>query len=151
MVFGNPLGQILSISMRKRKFIKKIHTVKEIGPVSLFQKYDLDRWKMVHVFAIPSVRSSQYQCVCKILSKIFLMIQYLWAISLFQNLDLGKASTDEKWHLAIPWARSCQNQFVCKIPSKYSIRFKRSVSFFPELGPQQSLNRWQTAFGNPFA
>ena len=35
--------------------------------------------------------------------------------SVFQNLALGKASTDDKCHFAIPWATSCQYQYVCKI------------------------------------
>ena len=37
----------------------------------------------------------------------------LGPVSLFQNWDLGKASTDDKWHLTISWARSCQYLCVC--------------------------------------
>ena len=69
--------------MRMQNFIKIVHTVQEIGPVSLF----------------------------------------------FQNLELGKASTDEKWHLAIPWAISCQYQYVCKALSKYSVWLKSYGQF----------------------
>ena len=32
----------------------------------------------------------------------------------FQNLNLGKTSTNPKYHLAISWATSCQYQYVCK-------------------------------------
>ena len=34
-------------------------------------------------------------------------VQEIGPFSLFQNLELGKASTDEKCHFAISWARSC--------------------------------------------
>ena len=43
----------------------------------------------------------------------------------FQNLNLGKTSTNLKCHLTIPWATSCQYQCVCKISSQYSTQFKR--------------------------
>ena len=33
----------------------------------------------------------------------------------FQNLNLGKTSTNNKCHLNISWATSCQYQCVCKI------------------------------------
>ena len=49
---------------------------------------------------------------------IFQSVQEIEPFSLFQNLALGKASTDDKCHFAIPWARSCQHQIVCKILSK---------------------------------
>ena len=35
----------------------------------------------------------------------------------FQNLNLGKSSTNPKCHLTISWATSCQYQCVCKISS----------------------------------
>ena len=44
---------------------------------------------------------------------------------LFQNLNLGKTSTNPKCHLAISWATSCQYQCVCKVSSQYSTQFKR--------------------------
>ena len=43
----------------------------------------------------------------------------------FQNLNLGKTSTNPKCHLTTSWATSCQYQCVCKILSQYSIQFKR--------------------------
>ena len=47
----------------------------------------------------------------------------------FQNLNLGKTSTNPKCHLTISWATSCQYQCVCKISSKYSTQFKRSCHY----------------------
>ena len=38
---------------------------------------------------------------------IFHSLQEIGPFSLFQNLELGKASTDEKCHFAVSWARSC--------------------------------------------
>ena len=43
----------------------------------------------------------------------------------FQNLNLGKTSTNPKCHLTISWATSWQYQCVCKISSQYSTQFKR--------------------------
>ena len=43
----------------------------------------------------------------------------------FQNLNLGKTSTNPKCYLTISWATSCQYQCVCKISSHYSTQFKR--------------------------
>ena len=54
--------------------------------------------------------------------KIFYSISEIGLFSHFQNLALGKASTDDKCHFAIPWTRSCRYQYVCKILSKYSKR-----------------------------
>ena len=51
----------------------------------------------------------------------------------FQNLNLGKTSTNPKCHLTISLATSCQCQCVCKISSQYSSHFKRGP-FFLELG-----------------
>ena len=48
----------------------------------------------------------------------------------FQNLNLGKTSTNPKCHLTISWATSCQYQRVCKISSQYSTQFKR-YGLFP--------------------
>ena len=62
--------------------------------------------------------------VYKKVYQIFHSVQEIEPFSLFQNLALGKASTDDKCHFAIPWARSFQHQIVCKILSKYSKRFE---------------------------
>ena len=48
-------------------------------------------------------------------------------VSLFQNLALGKASTDDKCHIAIPWTRYFQHEIVCKffqnIPNGLIVNF----------------------------
>ena len=45
---------------------------------------------------------------------IFHSVQEIGPFSLFQNLELGKTSTNEKCHFAISWARSCQYQCLRK-------------------------------------
>ena len=47
----------------------------------------------------------------------------------FQNLNLGKTSTNPKCHLTISCTTPCQYQCVCKISSQYSTQFKRYGHF----------------------
>ena len=61
------------------------------------------------------------------------------AIFTFQNLELGKASIDEKWHFTISWARSCQYQ--CLRSSK-SIKIFHSVK---EIRPFHFFRIWRSA------
>ena len=75
-------------------------------------------------------RACQYQCVC-----IFLFHNIPHRsrdrVSFFLNLDVGKASTNGKWHLTIPWTRYHQHQCVrvriCF--SKYSLWFNSYGQF----------------------
>ena len=60
---------------------------------------------------------------------IFFTVQDIGPFSLFQNLELGKAATDEKCHFAIYWARSCQYQCLRYSLSKCSTQFKRYGHF----------------------
>ena len=60
---------------------------------------------------------------------IFFTVLELGPFSLFQNLELGKASTDKKCQFTISWARSCQYQCLRKSLSNYSTQFKRWVHF----------------------
>ena len=45
------------------------------------------------------------------------------SFTVFQDLNLGNASANSKWHLTISWATSCQYQCVCKISSQQSTYF----------------------------
>ena len=71
---------------------------------------------------------------------IFFAVLEMGPFSLFQNLELGKASTDKKCQFSISWARSCQYQCVCKILSKYSKRFK-NYRHFSRTGRGQNLHK----------
>ena len=81
--------------------------------------------------------------------KIFHSVQEIGPFSLFQNLALGKTSTDDKCHFAIPWARSFQHQIVYKlffqnIPNGLRVKFH----FFSEFEPRQNLDQFQMSFDN---
>ena len=78
--------------------------------------------------------------------KIFHSVQEIGPFSLFQNLNLGNASANPKWHLATSWATSCQYHCVCKILSKYSKRFKSEISMFSKFEPRQNLDQSQMSF-----
>ena len=110
------------------------HSVQEIRPFSLFQNLALDKastddkchFAIVSLFSefetwqnlIQSYMSchnlmgyilSISICVQNFIT-IFHSFQEIAPLSLFQNLELGKASTNEKCHFAISLARSCQYQ-----------------------------------------
>ena len=63
----------------------------------------------------------------------------------FQNLNLGKTSTNPKCHLAITWATSCQYQCVCKISSLplvgISSDARKLVSF--DIPTRDNIHRYQ--------
>ena len=61
-----------------------------------------------------------------------IMVQELEPVSLFQNFDLGKASTYEKWHLAIRSDTSYRNQ---------CIQESWPIFTFSQYGPRQSLDQ----------
>ena len=72
--------------------------------------------------------------------KIFHSVQEIGLFSPFQNLALGKATTNDKCNFAISWTRCRQYQCVCKILSKYSKRFK-SYRHFSRTGRRQNLHK----------
>ena len=119
MSFDNLMGYILPISMCMQNFITIFHSVQEIAPLSLYQNLELGKAstdEKCH-FAISWARSCQYHVYAKVnimfmqkFIKIFHSVQEIGPFLLFQNLALGKASTDEKCHFAISWARYCQYQ-----------------------------------------
>ena len=55
-----------------------------------------------YIFSIP-------MCVQNFIT-IFHSVQEIGPFSVFQNLELGKTSPDEKWYFTISWARSCHYQ-----------------------------------------
>ena len=154
------------ISFFTQKSIKIFHSVQEIRPVSLFQNLALDKasndekchFAIVSLFSEfePRQKLSQSQMsfdnlMGRILSisictqnfiTIFHSVQEITPLSLFQNLEHGKASTNEKCHFAISWARSCQYQNLRNSLSKCSTRFRDMAIFtFSEFGARQSLDQ----------
>ena len=138
--------------MGMQNFIKIYQKVQGIGPVSLFfsefePRQNLDLSKISFDNLIGYILSIS-MCMQNF-STLFFTVLELGPFSLFQNLAVGKASTDDKCHFAIPWARSFQHQIVCKVLSKY-IYSKRFVNFhfFPEFEPRQNLDQSQMSFDN---
>ena len=138
--------------MFTQKSIKIFHSVQE--PFSLFQNLALGKASTddkCH-FAIVSLFFSEFEprqelnqsqmsfdnlmgyilsismCMQNFIT-IFHSAQEIAPLSLFQNLELGKVSIDEKCHFAFLWARSCQYQCLRKSLSKYSTQFKRYGHF----------------------
>ena len=148
--------------------IKIFHSVQEIGTFSLFQNLalgkasidDKSHFAIVLLFSEfePRLKLNQSQmsfdnlmryilsismCMQNFIT-IFHSVQEMAPLSIFQNLELGKASTNEKFHSAIFLARSCQYQCLRNSLSKYSTQFKRYGHFsftFSEFGTRQSLDR----------
>ena len=129
MSVRNLLGQILSISMFTQKFIKIFPTVQEIGPFSLFRIWHSAKPQpMINVILqFPGLDVFNIKLSAKFYQNIpnGLRVKFLF----FQNLNLGKTSTNPKCLLTISRATSCQYQCVCKISSRYSTQFKRQGHF----------------------
>ena len=60
---------------------------------------------------------------------IFFTVLEVGPFSLFQNLELGKASTDEKCHFVIFWARSCQYQCLRKFYQNIPLSLRDRANF----------------------
>ena len=149
-----------------QNFITIFHSVQEIGPFSLFQNLELGKtstedkchFAIVSLFSEfePRQKLNQSQmsfdnlmgyilsismCMQNFIT-ILHSVQEKAPLSLFQNLELGKASTNEKCHFATSWARSCQYQCLRKSLSKYSTQLRdRAIFTFSEFGARQSLDR----------
>ena len=114
-----------------QNLITIFHSVQEIRPFSLFQNLahgtastdDKCHFAIVSLFSEfePRQKLNQSQisfdnlmeyilsismCMQNFIT-IFHSVQEVASLSLFQDLELGKASTDEKCHFAISSARSC--------------------------------------------
>ena len=59
----------------------------------------------------------------------FTFYQEIAPLSLSQNLELDKASNNEKCHFVISWARFCQYSCLRNSLSKYSTQFKGKCHF----------------------
>ena len=88
-------------------------------------------------------------------TKIVHSVQEIGPFSLFQNLALGKASTDVKCHFAILWPRSFQHQIVAMFTQKFikifhSVQEKGLFSLFQNFKPRPIKNVISQSFGLDF-
>ena len=125
MSFDNLIGYILSISMCMENFITIFFTVQEIGPFHFFRIWRSAKPRpMINVI----LQFLELDLVnINVSAKLYQNIPNGLRVKFhcFQNLKLGKTSTNPKCHLSISRATSCQYQCVCKISSQYSTQFKR--------------------------
>ena len=153
-VISHPLGLDLVNINVYAKFIKILHSVQETGLFLLFQNLNLGnasanpKWHLT----IPRATSCQYHfnriwrsAKPRPIINVILQFLELDLVNInvsanfyqnspndlrdkfhrFQDLDLGKTSTNPKCHLTISLATSCQYQCVCKVSSQFSTQFKR--------------------------
>ena len=108
------------MSMGRQSFIKIYQKVQGIGPVSLFSEFEprqnLDLSQISFDSLIGYILSIS-MCMQNFIIIFFIVLE-IGSFSLFQNLELGKASTDKKCQFAISWARSCQYKCLRKSLSK---------------------------------
>ena len=139
--FDNLIGYILSISMCMQNFSTLFFTFLELGLFSLFQNLAVVKFLGLDLFNIK-------------LSAKFYQNTYIPNGSLiftfFQNLNLGKTSTNPKCHLTISWATSCQYTNVyAKFHHNIPLSSKdRAIFIFSEFGTRQNLDRWKMTFHN---
>ena len=152
--------------MFTQKSINIFHSVQEIRPFSLLQNLALGKastdnkchFAIVSLFSEfePRQKLNQSQmsfdhlmgyilsismCMQNFII-IFHSVQEIAPLSHFQNLQLGKASTNQKCHFAISWARSCQYQCLRHSLSNIPLSLRDSAIFtFSEFGARQSLDR----------
>ena len=152
--------------MFAQKSIKIFRSVQEIRPFSLFQNLALGKastddnchFAIISLFSEfePRQKLNQSQvsfdnligyilsismCMQKFII-IFHSAQEIAPLSLFQNLELGKASTNEKCHFAISWARFCQYQCLHNSYQNIPLSLRdRAIFTFSEFGARQSLDR----------
>ena len=125
MSFDYLMGYIMSISMSMQNVISIFHSVQEIGRFNFFRIWSSAKPRPLKNVISQSLGLDLVNI--NVYAKVYQNIplsQETGLCSLFQNLNLGNASANPKWHLTISWATSCQYQCVCKILSKYSKRFK---------------------------
>ena len=121
----------MSIVIGMQNCIKVYQKVQGIGQVSLFSEFETRQNLDLSQMSFDSLIGyslSISMCMQNFIT-IFFTVLEIGPYSLFQNLELGKASTDEKLSFAISWARSCQYQCLRKRLSKYSTQFKRYGHF----------------------
>ena len=73
---------------------------------------------------------------------IFHSVQEIGPFSLFQNLELGKASTDEKYHVTISWVDLVNINVYAKVYQNIPLSSRdRAIFPFSEFEPRQHLGQ----------
>ena len=133
---------LLSMSMFMQKFIKIFHTVQAIGPFFFFRIWHSAKPQpMIHVI-LQFLELDLFNI--KLFAKFYQNIPNGLRVKFhfFQSLNLGKTSTNSKYHLTISRAKSCQYQCVCKFHYNIPLNSRaRPIFTFSEFGARQNLDR----------
>ena len=138
MSFDNLMGHILSISMCMQNFITIFDLVCLRNSLS---KYSTQFKRQSHFHFFRIWRSAKPRPMINVIlqfleldlvninvsAKFYQNIPNCLRVKYhcFQNLNLGKTSTNPKCHLTISRATSYYYQCICNISSQYSTQFKR--------------------------
>ena len=134
----------MSIVMGMQNFIKLYQKVQGIEPVLLFSEFEprqnLDLSQILFDNLIGYILSIS-MCMQNF-STIFFTVLEVGPFSLFEDLELGKASTDKKCQFAVSWARYCQFQCLRKSFQNIPLSSRdRAIFAFSEFDNWQSLDR----------
>ena len=133
----------MSIVTGMQNLIKIYQKVQGIGPVSLFSEFEPRQNLNLSLISFDNLIGyilSISMCMQNFITIFFTGLE-IGSFSLFQNLELGKASTYKKCQFAISSARSCQYQCLRKSLSNIPLSSRdRSIFIFSEFGARQSLD-----------
>ena len=129
-------------------FITIFFTVLEIGPFSLFQNLALGKASTDKNVILQFLGLDLFNI--KLSAKFYQNIPNGLIVNFFQNLNLGKTSTNPKCDLTISWATSCQ---YTNVYAKFHHNILLSsrdgpFSLFSEFGARQNLDRRKMSFRN---
>ena len=135
--------------MFTHKFIKIFHSVQEIELFSLFQSLALGKPRPMINVILQFLGLDLFNI--KLSAKFYQNIPNGLRVNFhffFQNLNLGKTSTNPKCHLTISWATSCQYTNVyAKFHHNIPLSSKdRTIFTFSVFGARQNLDRRKLTF-----
>ena len=113
----------------------KLHFFSEFEPRQTSTNPNVIWQLMGYILSIP-------MCMQNIIT-IFHSVQEIGPFSLFQNLELGKTSTDEKWHLQSLGLDLVNINVYAEVYQKIPLSSRdRAIFTFSEFGARQSVDRW---------
>ena len=127
-----------------QNFIKIYQKVQEIGPVSHFSEFEprqnLDQSQMSFDNLIGYILSIS-MCMQNFITILF-TVQEIWSFSRFQNLELGKASTDKNVSSQSLGLDLVNVNVYAKVYQNIPLSSRdRAIFTFSEFGARQNLNR----------
>ena len=150
MPVRNLLGYILSISKLTQTFIKIFHSVQERAIFTFFRIWHSAKPRPMINVILQFLKLDLFNI--KLSAKFYQKIPNGLRVNFhfFQNLNLGKTSTNPKCHLKSSWATTCQYTNVyAKFHHNIPLSSRhRAIFTFSEFGARQNLDRWKMTFHN---